>query len=181
MRPTTAPESNVFDINYLLHPGTTFDHPRDVVAHSDLSLGKSALSSHPGLPMPLPSPRARRYARWKVSNIPLRLTRSLTPFGHSMMGRASRRVANPCASARSHGRLPHKRVRSRRAPNSGGDANAAGSEHMRVVPARRPVWSDHRDVAGGSSNVPFRPPANRYPLERTARRRFDRRIGCFDE
>jgi hypothetical protein len=39
MRPTTATD-NVIDINYLLHPGTAFDHPRDVVAHPELSLGE---------------------------------------------------------------------------------------------------------------------------------------------
>jgi hypothetical protein len=38
MRPTTAPETNVLDINALLHPGTIFEHPRDVVTHADLSL-----------------------------------------------------------------------------------------------------------------------------------------------
>jgi hypothetical protein len=38
MRPTTAP--NVIDINYLLHPGTTFDHPKDVVGHPELSLNE---------------------------------------------------------------------------------------------------------------------------------------------
>ena len=38
MRPTTAFDDNVFDINALLHPGTLFDHPRDVVAHPTLTL-----------------------------------------------------------------------------------------------------------------------------------------------
>lgn len=38
MRPTTAPDVNVFDFNALLHPGTTFEHPRDVVSHPSLSL-----------------------------------------------------------------------------------------------------------------------------------------------
>ena len=32
MRPTTAFDDNVFDINALLHPGTVFDHPKDVLA-----------------------------------------------------------------------------------------------------------------------------------------------------
>jgi hypothetical protein len=32
MRPTTAFNNNVFDINALLHPGTVFNHPRDVLA-----------------------------------------------------------------------------------------------------------------------------------------------------
>lgn len=40
MRTTTASTSNVFDINYLLHPGTEFDHPKDVVAHPELSLAE---------------------------------------------------------------------------------------------------------------------------------------------
>ena len=40
MRPTTALDDNVFDFNALLHPGTRFEHPRDVVAHPSLSLAK---------------------------------------------------------------------------------------------------------------------------------------------
>src|ERR1700749_4006326 len=40
MRPTTAFHDNVFDINALLHPGTVFDHPRDVVAHPSLSISE---------------------------------------------------------------------------------------------------------------------------------------------
>jgi hypothetical protein len=44
MRPTTALDDNVFDFDYLLHPGTKFEHPRDVVCHSDLTLaGKRAI------------------------------------------------------------------------------------------------------------------------------------------
>lgn len=37
MRPTTAFDDNVFNITALLHPGTVFDRPRDVVAHPSLS------------------------------------------------------------------------------------------------------------------------------------------------
>src|ERR1700750_1563640 len=40
MRPTTAPADNVLDINYLLHPRTSFDHPKDVLAHPNLSLAE---------------------------------------------------------------------------------------------------------------------------------------------
>jgi hypothetical protein len=40
MRPTTAIDDNVFDFDYLLHPGTRFEHPRDVVSHPGLSLGE---------------------------------------------------------------------------------------------------------------------------------------------
>ena len=39
MRPTTA-NDNVFDFEALLHPGTVFDHPRDVVAHPALTLAE---------------------------------------------------------------------------------------------------------------------------------------------
>jgi hypothetical protein len=38
MRPTTAFDDNVFDINALLHPGTVFDHPREVLADASLSV-----------------------------------------------------------------------------------------------------------------------------------------------
>jgi len=40
-RPTTAPapQSNDLDLNALVHPGTVFEHPRDVVADPILSLG----------------------------------------------------------------------------------------------------------------------------------------------
>jgi hypothetical protein len=36
MRPTTA-DDNVFDFNALLHPGTVFEHPKDVVGHVGLT------------------------------------------------------------------------------------------------------------------------------------------------
>ena len=40
MQPITARDDNVLDINHLLYPGTTFDHPNDVVAHPTLSLAE---------------------------------------------------------------------------------------------------------------------------------------------
>ena len=64
MRPTTALDDNVFDFNALLHPGTTFEHPRDVVSHPNLSLAEkrailaswasdaSAIASCPSLRAP---------------------------------------------------------------------------------------------------------------------------------
>ena len=64
MRPTTAFDNNVFDITALLHPGTVFDHPRDVVADSSLSVSEkrailaswasdaSAIASCPSLRAP---------------------------------------------------------------------------------------------------------------------------------
>jgi hypothetical protein len=66
MRPTTAPNrQNIdLDLNALVHPGTVFDHPRDVVAHPALSLSEkrailaswasdaSAIASCPALRAP---------------------------------------------------------------------------------------------------------------------------------
>ena len=64
MRPTTASDDNVFDFNALLHPGTVFDHPRDVLAHLSLSVSEkrailaswasdaSAIASCPALRAP---------------------------------------------------------------------------------------------------------------------------------
>jgi len=40
MRPTTATHENVFDFEALLHPGTVFEHPKDVVSHPDLTLAE---------------------------------------------------------------------------------------------------------------------------------------------
>lgn len=64
MRPTTALHDNVFDLNSLIHPGTAFEHPRDVVAHRSLDLAEkrailaswasdaSAIASCPALRAP---------------------------------------------------------------------------------------------------------------------------------
>jgi len=64
MRPTTAINDNVFDFQALLHPGTVFDHPKDVVSHPDLTLAEkrailaswasdaSAIASCPALRAP---------------------------------------------------------------------------------------------------------------------------------
>jgi hypothetical protein len=64
MRPTTAIDDNVFDFEALLHPGTVFEHPRDVVANPSLTLSEkrailaswasdaSAIASCPSLRAP---------------------------------------------------------------------------------------------------------------------------------
>jgi hypothetical protein len=63
MRPT-APHDNIVDFNSFLHPGTAFEHPRDVVSDPNLSLAKkrailaswasdaSAIASCPSLRAP---------------------------------------------------------------------------------------------------------------------------------
>jgi hypothetical protein len=64
MRPTTAIDDKIFDLESLLHPGTAFEHPRDVVAHPNLTLAEkrailaswasdaSAIASCPSLRAP---------------------------------------------------------------------------------------------------------------------------------
>src|SRR3954452_5070442 len=64
MRPTIVSEDNVFDLNALLHPGTIFDHPKDVLTHPNLSIAEkrailaswasdaSAIASCPALRAP---------------------------------------------------------------------------------------------------------------------------------
>lgn len=61
---TTPAHNNIFDFNALLHPGTVFSHPRDVVADPKLSLAEkrailaswasdaSAIASCPALRAP---------------------------------------------------------------------------------------------------------------------------------
>lgn len=61
---TTPAHDNVFDFTALLHPGTVFDHPHDVVADATLSLSEkrailaswasdaSAIASCPSLRAP---------------------------------------------------------------------------------------------------------------------------------
>jgi hypothetical protein len=64
MRRTTANDDTVFNFEALLHPGTAFDHPRDIVANSSLTLSEmrailaswasdaSAIASCPALRSP---------------------------------------------------------------------------------------------------------------------------------
>ena len=64
MRPTTAFDDNIIDLDAVLHPGTVFEHPRDVVSHPALSLSEkrailaswasdaSAIASCPSLRAP---------------------------------------------------------------------------------------------------------------------------------
>jgi hypothetical protein len=40
MRMMTPHDDNVYDINALLHPGTVFEHPRDVVADPSLTMSE---------------------------------------------------------------------------------------------------------------------------------------------
>jgi hypothetical protein len=40
MRPTTAHNDNIYDLNSLLHPATMFEHLQDVVSHPGMSLSE---------------------------------------------------------------------------------------------------------------------------------------------
>jgi hypothetical protein len=40
MRPTTAHDPNVVNLDAILHPGTRFEHPRDVLNHPSLSIAE---------------------------------------------------------------------------------------------------------------------------------------------
>ena len=65
MQTISASDSNIFDFNALLHPGTVYQHPRDVVADPRLSLAEkrailaswasdaSAIASCPALRAPV--------------------------------------------------------------------------------------------------------------------------------
>lgn len=64
MRPTTAHDDDIFDLNSLLPPSTAFEHPRDVVSDARFSLAEkrailaswasdaSAIASCPSLRAP---------------------------------------------------------------------------------------------------------------------------------
>jgi hypothetical protein len=64
MRPTTARNGNVFEFEALLHPGTIYAHPRDVVSDPALTVAEkrailaswasdaSAIASSPALRVP---------------------------------------------------------------------------------------------------------------------------------
>ena len=64
MRPTTAHDMNVIDLDAILHPGTRFGHPHDVLNHPTLSIAEkrailaswasdaAAISSCPALRSP---------------------------------------------------------------------------------------------------------------------------------
>jgi len=64
MRPTTAHDVNVIDLDAVLHPGTRFEHPRDVLNDLSLSIAEkrailaswasdaAAISSCPSLRSP---------------------------------------------------------------------------------------------------------------------------------
>ena len=44
-------DENVYDLNAILHPGSVFDHPRDVLADTTLSRAEKRAIWLPGHPM----------------------------------------------------------------------------------------------------------------------------------
>jgi hypothetical protein len=89
MRPTTATDDNVFDFQALLHPGTVFEHPKDVVMHPSLTLAEkrailaswdsdasaiascAALRAPEGLKMPVSTRTAERIHLTRISTVSL--------------------------------------------------------------------------------------------------------------
>ena len=104
MRPTTAFEDNVFDFNALLHPGTIFDHPRDVLAHRSLSVSEkrailASWASDASAIASCPSLRHR-----PASRPPSPSTRSWKPCANSMAAPAIRLAASRTACVLRQGR-----------------------------------------------------------------------------
>jgi hypothetical protein len=86
----------VFDFNALLHPGTIFDHPRDVLAHPSLSFRRNAPSLHPGHPTHRQSLPAPRCGHRSASRPPSPSTRFWKPCANSMAApRSAWRQAEP--------------------------------------------------------------------------------------
>jgi hypothetical protein len=104
MRPTTAFEDNVFDFNALLHPGTIFDHPCDVLAHPSLSVRRNAPSLHLGHPTHRRSLPALRCGHRPASRPPSPSTRSWKPCANSMTAPAIRLAASRTACVLRQGR-----------------------------------------------------------------------------
>ena len=66
MRQTTATDDNVFDFQALLHPGTVFEHPKDVVMHPSLTLAEKRAILASWLPTLRRSLLVPRYALRKA-------------------------------------------------------------------------------------------------------------------
>jgi hypothetical protein len=105
MRPTTTFDDNVFNINALLHPGTIFDHPRDVLAHPSCRFQNNAPSWRPGLPMRRRSLPAPRCGQRRASRHPSPSTRSWKPCANSTAAPAIRLAASrpPALNVETHG------------------------------------------------------------------------------
>ena len=99
------PTTTYFDFQALLHPGTVFEHPKDVVAHPDLTLAEkrailaswasdaSAIASCPALRAP---------AGLKA---PVSIDAILEAFASSMAARATRPAARQSGGSRRRGLL----------------------------------------------------------------------------
>ena len=109
MRPTTAHDDKVIDLNVILHPGTVFDHPRDVVSDPSLSLAEkrailaswasdaSAIASCPSLRVP------------EELKAPVTIDEILEALCALTRGRRILPAENRCGCGRSSGR-PHREL-----------------------------------------------------------------------
>ena len=100
MRPTTARDGNVFDFEALIHPGTVYAHPRDVVSDPALTVAEkrailaswasdaSAIASCPSLRAP------------SGLKAPVTIDESLKRVAPWTVDRRTRRAASRCGCAR---------------------------------------------------------------------------------
>lgn len=111
MRPTTALDDNPIDLNAVHHPGTAFEHPRDVVSHPALNLSEkrailaswasdaSAIASCPslrapeGLKAPVTIDEMRRFARWTGA---LAIRRAASRCGCGQLSGPQSKKINDC-------------------------------------------------------------------------------------
>jgi hypothetical protein len=83
MRLTTARDGNVFEFAALLHPGTIYAHPRDVVSDPALTLGekRAILASWASDALSRCTPKIRRWPPF----IPEAAAAALLAFGSTVV------------------------------------------------------------------------------------------------
>ncbi len=165
MRPTTA-DDNVFDFDALLHPGTVFEAPRDVLDHPALTLSRE--TRNPGI---LGVRRVRdrllpvdaRTCRAQEAGIDRRNLGRIARLGRWPPGRHP--AESPTVSVRPNVRL---RRRSFRGPDDDGrqpgTPSCPSQQHQPLSPAPAyeafafgtPVYRTAAFRGGGCSAKPFR-------------------------
>ena len=154
MRPTTATNDNVFDFQALLHPGTVFEHPKDVVMHPSLTLAEkrailaswasdaSAIASCPALRAP------------EGLKMPVSIDAILEAFANSIVAHRTRPAASRSAGFPRRARRPPEEAYHvlHKASNICGCAFSsclrakANSRCVKVAPRRAPSMAPSRSL-----------------------------------